>query len=277
MGNKKKLRIQNLFTYVFLVLFSLVALTPFAWMLVSSVKKSDQVFTYPMKWWPEEFIWDNYSVIFQKIPFATYLGNSFKVTVFSTIFLILTSTFAAYGFSKMRFPGRNGLFFAYIATISIPWHAYMIPQYMVMRTVKLTNTHLGLIILFSFTAFGVFMVRQFYAQIPDELCEAARIDGLSEYGIYARIMLPLSKPVIATLTVFTFVNTWNDYLGNMIYISSDQKKLIQTGLKLFITTFSADYAMIMTGCVISLIPIFIVFIISQRFFIEGIATSGLKG
>lgn len=277
MGNKKKLRIQNLFTYVFLVLFSLVALTPFAWMLVSSVKKSDQVFTYPMKWWPEEFIWDNYSVIFQKIPFATYLGNSFKVTVFSTIFLILTSTFAAYGFSKMRFPGRNGLFFAYIATISIPWHAYMIPQYMVMRTVKLTNTHWGLIILFSFTAFGVFMVRQFYAQIPDELCEAARIDGLSEYGIYARIMLPLSKPVIATLTVFTFVNTWNDYLGNMIYISSDQKKLIQTGLKLFITTFSADYAMIMTGCVISLIPIFIVFIISQRFFIEGIATSGLKG
>lgn len=277
MGNKKKLRIQNLFTYVFLVLFSLVALTPFAWMLVSSVKKSDQVFTYPMKWWPEEFIWDNYSVIFQKIPFATYLGNSFKVTVFSTIFLILTSTFAAYGFSKMRFPGRNVLFFAYIATISIPWHAYMIPQYMVMRTVKLTNTHLGLIILFSFTAFGVFMVRQFYAQIPDELCEAARIDGLSEYGIYARIMLPLSKPVIATLTVFTFVNTWNDYLGNMIYISSDQKKLIQTGLKLFITTFSADYAMIMTGCVISLIPIFIVFIISQRFFIEGIATSGLKG
>ena len=277
MGNKKKLRIQNLFTYVFLVLFSLVALTPFAWMLVSSVKKSDQVFTYPMKWWQEEFIWDNYSVIFQKIPFATYLGNSFKVTVFSTIFLILTSTFAAYGFSKMRFPGRNGLFFAYIATISIPWHAYMIPQYMVMRTVKLTNTHLGLIILFSFTAFGVFMVRQFYAQIPDELCEAARIDGLSEYGIYARIMLPLSKPVIATLTVFTFVNTWNDYLGNMIYISSDQKKLIQTGLKLFITTFSADYAMIMTGCVISLIPIFIVFIISQRFFIEGIATSGLKG
>ena len=277
MGNKQKLRIQNLFTYVFLVLFSFVALTPFAWMLVSSVKKSDQVFTYPMKWWPEEFIWENYSVIFQKIPFATYLGNSFKVTVFSTVFLILTSTFAAYGFSKMRFPGRNGLFFAYIATISIPWHAYMIPQYMVMRTVKLTNTHLGLIVLFSFTAFGVFMVRQFYAQIPDELCEAARIDGLSEYGIYARIMLPLSKPVIATLTVFTFVNTWNDYLGNMIYISSDQKKLIQTGLKLFITTFSADYAMIMTGCVISLIPIFIVFIISQKFFIEGIATSGLKG
>ena len=120
-------------------------------------------------------------------------------------------------------------------------------------------------------------MRQFYTSIPDELCEAARIDGLSEYGIYARIMLPLSKPVLATLAVFSFVGAWNDYLGSMIYISADDKKLIQTVLRLFITTYSADYAMIMTGCVISLVPIFIIFIFSQRFLIEGIATTGIKG
>ena len=277
MNIRRKTKVQNLATYLFLILFSFVALTPFAWMLVSSFKPADQVFSYPMRWWPETFYTRNYTLIFQKIPFGLYLFNSAKVTLFTTLFLILTSTFAAYGFSKLEFPGRKTLFFAYISTIAFPWHAYMIPQYMVMRTLGLTDSHLGLVVLFSFTAFGVFLVRQFYQQIPDELCEAARIDGLSEYGIYSRIMLPLSKPVIATLTVFTFVNTWNDYMGSMIYISSDNKKLIQVGLKLFITQYSSDYAMIMVGCVIALIPIFIVFIFSQRFFIEGIATSGLKG
>ena len=264
-------------TYLLLILFSLVMLLPFAWMLVSSVKNANDVFAYPMKWWPEVFVWENYRVVFQKIPFALFLGNSFKVAVFATLFQLLTSSLAAYGFSKIWFPGRNALFFAYVATIAIPWHAYMVPQYFIMRSLNLTNRHLGLIFLFSFTAFGVFLVRQFYTSIPDELCEAARIDGLSEYGIYARIMLPLSKPVLATLAVFSFVGAWNDYLGSMIYISADDKKLIQTGLRLFITTYSADYAMIMTGCVISLVPIFIIFIFSQRFLIEGIATTGIKG
>lgn len=277
MGRKKKEYIFNVLTYGFLLMCCVIALLPFAWMLVSSFKETNQVFTYPMKWFPETFMWENYSAIFKKIPFAVYIGNTIKVTAATVLFLVLTSTFAAYGFSKMNFPGRNTLFFIYIATIAIPWHARMIPQYMIMRKLHLTNSHLGLVILFGFAPFGVFLVRQFYTQIPDELCEAARIDGMSEYGIYGRIMMPLSKPVIATLVIFSFVNTWNDYLGSLIYINSDNKKLIQTGLKLFITTFSADYAMIMTGCVISLVPVFFIFIFAQRYFIEGIATSGLKG
>lgn len=275
-ANRRTAR-RRFITYFLLIAFSFAALLPFAWMLVSSFKNANDVFTYPMKWWPEEFVWRNYTVVFDKIPFALFMGNSFKVSVFATLLQLLTSSLAAYGFSKMRFPGRNALFFVYVATIAIPWHAYMVPQYFVMRTLNLTNKHLGLIILFSFSAFGVFLVRQFYTTIPDELCEAARIDGLSEYGIYARIMLPLSKPVLATLAVFSFVGSWNDYLGSMIYISSDVNKLIQAGLRLFITTYSADYSMIMTGCVISLIPILVLFLFSQRFFIEGIATTGIKG
>ncbi len=277
MGKKGKRWIFSFLTYGFLLLCCVVALLPFAWMLTSSFKETNQVFTYPMRWFPETFILENYSQIFKKIPFALYIGNTVKVTAATVFVLVLTSTFAAYGFSKMEFPGRNAIFFAYIATIAIPWHARMIPQYMIMRMLHLTNSHLGLVILFGFAPFGVFLVRQFYTQIPDELCEAARIDGMSEYGIYSRIMLPLSKPVVATLVIFSFVSTWNDYLGSLIYISSDTKKLIQTGLKLFITTFSADYAMIMTGCVISLIPVFFIFLFAQRYFIEGIATSGLKG
>lgn len=277
MKKRQKELLANGLTYIFLLLCALMALMPFAWMLTSSFKQTNQVFTYPMKWLPEQWEWENYIKIFQKIPFALYIWNTVKVTIGTVFFMVLTSTFAAYGFAKIKFPGRNFLFFIYISTMAIPWHARMIPQYMIMKHLHLTNSHLGLVVLFGFAPFGVFLVRQFYTQIPDELCEAARIDGLSEYGIYAKIMMPLSKPVIATLVIFSFVNAWNDYLGPLIYINSDNKKVIQTGLKLFITTFSADYSMIMTGCVISIIPIFFVFIFAQKYFIEGIATSGLKG
>lgn len=141
----------------------------------------------------------------------------------------------------------------------------------------LTDSHTGLILLLSFTAFGVFLVRQFYLSIPDELCEAARVDGMNEYQIYVRIMLPLSKAVIATLAVLSFVSIWNDYVANMIYISTDSKKSLQMGLKAFIGLYSADYSLIMAGCVIALIPITILFLVLQRYLIEGVATTGLKG
>lgn len=141
----------------------------------------------------------------------------------------------------------------------------------------MVDTHLSLIILQSFTAFGVFLVRQFYMEIPDEICEAARIDGASEYGIYGRIMLPLSKPVIATLTIFSFTSTWNDFMGPLIYINSDKLKTIQLGLRSFISEYSSEYSLIMAGSVIALIPVILVFACLQKYFVEGIASTGLKG
>jgi multiple sugar transport system permease protein len=153
----------------------------------------------------------------------------------------------------------------------------MVPQFIFMRSLGLADTHLAIIILQAFSAFGVFMMRQFYENIPDSLCEAARIDGMSEYGIYLRIMLPLSKPAISTLVIFTFVNTWNDFLGPLIYLTTESKKTLQLGLRMFISQYSAEYGLIMAASVLSLIPVFIMFISLQKYFVEGIASSGVKG
>ncbi len=274
---KAKQRNRKIIVYIILAAISLVMLVPFAWMLISSFKPNKDVFTYPIQWWPKEFIIDNYLRIWKEIPLLRYFFNTTKLTVVITLMQLLTSTFAAYAFAKLDFPGKNILFLAYICTIAMPWQSYMIPQFMIIKKLGLVNTHLSLMILQSFTAFGVFLVRQFYMEIPNEICEAARIDGMSEYGIYAKIMLPLSKPVIATLTIFSFTTVWNDFMGPLIYINSDRLKTIQLGLRSFITEYSSEYSLIMAGSIVALIPILIVFACLQQYFVEGIASTGVKG
>jgi len=251
-------------------------LIPFGWMLVSSVKLDAEVFTVPIQWIPDEFHWDNFTQIWERIPLATYLKNSLILSVSITALQVLTGSFAAYGFAKVRFPGRDLLFVAYLATIAVPWQAYMVPQYIIMEHLGLVDTHLSLILLQAFGAFGVFLMRQYYLSIPDELSEAARLDGLSEYGIWARIILPLSKPALASLALLTFVNTWNDYMGPFIYLTSNDLWTVQIGLRSFVGLFDAEYAMMMTGSVISILPIVVVFLLGQRYFVRGIATNGLK-
>lgn len=250
---------------------------PLIWMLSSSLKFDSDVFSLPIQWIPLNPVWNNYLKIWQQINFALFTFNSFKLSVIITLIQVFTSSFAAYGFAKCSFRFRDGLFFVYIATIAIPWQVYMLPQYVEMRMMGLTNSHLGYVFMQSFTAFGVFLVRQFYVSIPDELLDASRIDGLNEYGIYFRIVLPLSKPVIATLSIFCFINIWNDFMGPMIYFDSVHNKTIPLGIRMFIGQYSAEYGLIMAASVVSLIPVFAVFLFFQRFFIEGIATSGLKG
>ena len=262
---------------LFLILFAFMALIPFAWMISSSLKLDKDVFRYPMEWIPAEPHWENYVEIWQKVPLHIYFKNTALVSLAVTFMQILTSTFAAYAFAKMRFRGRDALFLAYIATIAVPWQVYMLPQFIMMRTAGLYDTLWSLIVLQSFSAFGVFLMRQFYLGIPNELSEAARIDGLSEYGIWRRIILPLSKPAIATLLIFTFVNTWNDYMGPLIYLTTDSVKTVQIGLKRFIQQYSSDYHLIMAASLCSIVPVTIVFLLLQRYFIQGIATTGLKG
>ncbi|MEV0200378.1 carbohydrate ABC transporter permease [Nonomuraea sp. NPDC050691] len=268
---------RRVLAYVALTVMAALVLVPFAWMLSSSLKRDNEVFTVPIQWIPEELRWSNFVDIWERIPLLTYLGNSAFLSVTITVLQVLSGSFAAYGFSKVRFPGRDALFLAYIATIAVPWQAYMVPQYIMMQKADLTNTHLAIILLQAFGAFGVFLMRQYYQSIPDELCEAARIDGLSEYGIYWRIMLPLSKPALASLALLTFVNTWNDYMGPFIYLTDNDLWTVQLGLRSFIGQYDAEYAMMMTGATLSVLPILAVFLLGQRYFIQGIATSGLKG
>lgn len=263
--------------YAVLIFFAGIALIPFVWMLSSSLKTSVDVFSIPMHWVPQSFHFENYKLIWSRVPLLTYFKNTTVVAICVTLMQILTSSFAAYAFAKMQFKGRDLLFMCYIGTIAVPWQVYMVPQFIMMRSIGLYDTLAALVVLQSFSAFGVFLMRQFYMGIPNELNEAARIDGLSEYGIWARIILPLSKPAIATLTIFTFVNTWNDYMGPMIYLTTDTNKTIQVGLRRFIQSYSADYHLIMAASLCSLLPVSIVFLALQKYFIEGIATTGLKG
>ncbi|MCX3062936.1 carbohydrate ABC transporter permease [Streptomyces beihaiensis] len=263
--------------YALLIVVALAVLLPFIWMTVSSVKADREVFTVPIQWIPRSFHWSNFTTIWTRIPFAAYLGNSFFLSVVITFLQVLTGSFAAYGFAKVRFRGRDLLFAAYIATIAVPWQAYMVPQYIIMQKLGLVNSYASLILLQAFGAFGVFLMRQFYLTIPDEISEAARLDGLSEYGIWARIILPLSKPALASLALLTFVNTWNDYMGPFIYLTDNRLWTVQLGLRSFIGEYDAESAMIMTGSVLSVVPVLVVFLLGQRYFVRGIATTGVKG
>lgn len=274
---KNKQRTIKISLMVLLTALSLFMLVPFYWMVISSLKMNKDVFSIPMKWWPDSMQWNNYQIIWDKIPLLTFFLNTAKLTIITTVIQLCTSCFAAYGFTKTKFVGRDLIFLMYVTTIAIPWQAYMVPQFIMVSKMGLHDTHLGLILMQAFSAFGVFLIRQFYISIPDELCEAARIDGLSEYGIFARIVLPLGKPAMATLTIFTFTNVWNDFMGPLIYLKTKELKTIQLGIRMFISQYGADYAWIMAASVCSLIPVVIVFLSCQKFFVEGVAASGIKG
>lgn len=270
-------RVLKVVLYIFLILTAAVMLVPFLWMLSASLKFNKDVFTFPIDWIPENPRWQNYVDIWNRIPLLTFILNTAKLTIIVTLLQLFTSSFAAYAFSKLQFKGRNALFLGYIATIAMPWQVYMVPQFMMMRSFGLNNTHLAIICLQAFSAFGVFMMKQFYEGVPTELCEAARIDGMNEYGIYARIMLPLSKPALATLTIFTFVSTWNDFLGPYLYLTRQNLKTIQIGLRMFIGQYSAEYGLIMAASVVALIPVLVIFLSLQKYFVEGVASAGIKG
>ena len=278
LSNKKTNHaITMVIIYAVLILITAAMLIPFIWMLSASVKMNKDVFSFPIEWIPSNPRWQNYVDIWTKIPLLTFVKNSAKLTIIVTLLQLFTSSFAAYAFAKMNFKGKNILFLGYIATIAVPWQAYMVPQFMMMRSWHLNNTHLAIIFLQAFSAFGVFLMKQFYEGVPSELCEAARIDGLTEYGIWFKIMLPLSKPALSTLTIFPFVNTWNDFLGPLIYLTRNELKTIQIGLRMFISQYSAEYGLIMAASVIALIPVLIVFLSLQKYFVQGVASTGLKG
>ena len=275
--NNTKTRVMRVILYVVLIALALVMLVPFAWMLSASFKLDKDVFIFPIQWIPENPRWQNYIDIWTKIPLSKFVLNTTKLTIIVTLLQLLTSSFAAYAFAKLDFKYKNLLFMAYISTIAMPWQVYMVPQFIMMRGMGMNDSHMAIICLQAFSAFGVFMMRQFYQGIPDELCEAARIDGMSEYKIYSKIMLPLSKPALSTLTIFTFVATWNDFLGPMIYLKTESKKTLQIGLRMFISQYSSEYGLIMAASVLSLIPVLIVFLSLQKYFVEGIAATGVKG
>lgn len=275
--NRKKIKPGKIIIFVLCVLIAITMIVPFFWMLSASFKAKTEIFSKPIQWIPKIFRSVNYETVFNKIPFVTYFLNTAKITVSVTVLQLITCSMAAFAFSKLKFPGRDKIFLAYLGTMMVPWHAIMIPQFMVVQKLGLYDNQLSLILTGAFSAFGVFILRQNMLSIPNSLNEAAKIDGCGPFGIYTKIVLPLSKSGLATVTALTFTNVWNDYMGPMIYLDTDAKKTIQLGLATFKREFSTDYGAIMAGTVISLIPVVIVYALAQKHIVEGVASTGVKG
>ncbi|HEY8499495.1 MAG TPA: carbohydrate ABC transporter permease [Clostridia bacterium] len=272
-----KEKISTTVRFILCVLVAFIMVVPFVWMLSASFKAKTEIFTRPIQWIPRVFRTVNYETIFEELTFGTYLLNTAKITILVTVLQLFTGSLAAYSFSKLKYPGRDKLFLAYLATMMVPWHAIMIPQFIIIQKLGLYDNHLSLILTGTFNAFAVFVLRQNMLSIPDSLNEAAIIDGCSYFGVYIRIILPLSKIGLATLTVLTFNNVWNDYMGPMIYIDSNVNKTIQLGLATFKREYDTNYGAIMAGTVVSLIPVIAIYAFAQKYFVEGVAFSGIKG
>ncbi|MFR4590147.1 MAG: carbohydrate ABC transporter permease [Eisenbergiella sp.] len=277
MKKKKKVKVSNIVLFLIAMAVAFIMIVPFVWMLSASFKLKSEIFSVPIRWIPETFHLDNYRTIMNEIPFLRYFFNTAKITIIITLAQVVTCSMAAYAFSKLHFPGRDTLFLAYLGTMMVPWHAIMIPQFIVIQKLGLYDNHLALILTGAFSVFGVFILRQNMMSIPDSLTEAAKIDGCGPVGIYWRIIMPLTQNGLATLVVLTFNNVWNDYMGPMLYLDQDANRTIQLGLATFKREFDTNYGAIMAGTVISLIPIVIIYAVAQRYIVDGIAYSGVKG
>ena len=269
--------ISKALLYAILISGALLSLLPFLWMISGSMKLDTELYEWPIKWIPDPPRFSNFTDVLEAIPFMTYFFNTLKLAVIITALQLVTCSLAAYAFSKIPFPGRDKMFLMYLGTMMIPFQVTMIPQYIMMGNLGLRNTHTVLILIQAFSPFGVFLLRQAFVGIPRELSEAARIDGCSEMGILVRIILPLSKANLATLTTFTFCYVWNDYLAPMIYLSKDNLRTIQLGIKVFNTVNGVEYTLILAATVMGLAPLILIYLFCQKYFIESAATSGLKG
>lgn len=263
--------------YLLMVIVSLVMIFPFLWMLSASLKFDTQVFTTPIEWIPDPLNLSNYIKVWTEEPFLQYYLNTIKIAVSATAGQVVISAMAAYAFAIIPFRGRKLLFGLYLATMMVPWHTIMIPQYQIISAMGLTDTHLALIFGQLASAFGIFLLRQFFLTVPRELIEAARIDGAGEFRSFRSVMLPQAKPALSTLIIFTFVQVWNDYTAPLIYLNTREKYTIQLGLSFFQSEHTMQYTVIMAGTVCALIPILIIYMIFEKRITAGMIHSGLKG
>ena len=270
-------KISRVILYAVLIALAFLMLVPFAWMLSASLKLDKDVFIFPIQWIPENPRWKNYIDIWTKIPLMKFVVNTVKITLIVTCLQLLTSSFAAYAFAKLNFKHKNGLFLAYIATIAVPWQVYMVPQFMMMRSFGLNDTHLAIICLQAFSAFGVFMMKQFSENIPVSLLEAARIDGAGELTTFINVAFPIIRPGFGALAIFTFINSWNEYPLQLVMLTQNESKTIALGIASKLSEMSNDFGLIMAGAALASVPIIIVFLCFQKYFTQGITMGAVKG
>jgi len=264
-------------SYVALTTLAALCLIPFAWMALTSLKPEDEVMTNPPRWLPSVAAWWNYPRAFTFYPFDRFLWNTTVVALGATLLQTVVAVLAAYAFARLRFPGRNILFMAYLGTLMIPQQVTIVPLFLMMRTAGLADTYWALILPSAFHAFGVFLMRQFLMTLPRELEESAYIDGASRLRVLWQVLLPLSRPALATLILFTFIREWNAFLWPLIATRSLEMRTVAVGLTLFTGQYGTEWHLLMAAATVTIIPSLIVFALAQRYYIEGIALSGFGG
>ncbi len=265
-------------TTVLVVVLGFVFIVPFLWMILSSLKVPAELFVVPMQWVPKVPQWQNYVKVFTQFPFFTDLKNTGILVVANIIGSVASNTLIAYGFTKIEWKGREALFYVVLATLILPFQVVMIPLFILFHRLHWIGTLLPLWVPGFFgTAFFIFLLRQFFQSIPNELCFAARIDGASEFRIYSRIILPLSAPAIVTVVIFQFLRTWNDFIGPLIFLTDNKLYTLSLGAQQIMHNLDPKWDMLLTLGVIMTLPVLFVFFLLQKYFIQGIAMTGIKG
>lgn len=276
MNNKRKQLIVKIVAHLVLLLGAITMLVPFIWMLSSSVKSLGEVFVFPPTLFGEKIVWENYTKISSRFDYLAYFLNSVKVSAWVVIFQVFTSATAGYVFAKLNFKGRDRIFTLYLATMMIPFHVTVITNFLQMSIYGLVNTLWSLMLPASVSAFGTFLMRQFFVTVPNELIEAAKIDGCNPFKTFLQICFPMAKPTIATLSIFCFMNVWNDYFTPLIYINDSRKYTLPLGLASMKGMYSTDWPVLMAASVISVLPVLIAFLFAQDAFVKGVMMTGMK-
>lgn len=271
---------HKFFAYLGVILVAILVILPFFWMVVSAFKSQRELFAYPPTFFPKVWKVENFIEAASRgsISFWQMFLNTMKIAVPSTIFNIIFSSLAGYAFARLKFPFRDTIFMCFIAAMMVPFAITLIPRFLMFKDFGFYDTYVPLIVPVMFgTPFSIFLTRQFFMTLPKELEEAAIMDGWSHFRIWAQIFMPLCKPIIATLSVFQFQSSYNDFMGPVIYIASDAKFTVQMGLSSFRNSFTSRYDLIMAGSILALIPVMILFVCCQKYIVRGIAMSGMKG
>lgn len=279
--NKPRQVISHALTQLILILSSFIMLIPFFWLVSTSLKVRGTEFIFPPVWIPRPVVWSNYyTAIFESsLPFARFLLNTSVITGANMLAVLLSASLAGFGFARMRFPGREKLFLLVLSTLMLPEVVTMIPSYLLFRSLGWIDTFLPLIVptIFGGGAFNVFLFRQFFRGIPYELDEAARIDGAGVVQTYLKVIMPLSRPVVTSVMIFTFLGNWNSFMAPLIYLNSVEKMTLAVGLRAFQGLRGTEWNLMMAAATVMMVPVFVVFFAAQRYFIQGIVTTGFGG
>ncbi len=270
--------INRILLWIIVLSLCLISLFPFFWMVRSSLMTKTEIFGTPMKWWPQEVQWQNYRQAMTQVTFGRFFLNSLFLVAVNILGKLLSSSLVAFGFSRIEFAGKKIWFALVIATMMIPWSVLLIPQFMLWNVVGFYNTYVPLTLpAFFLDGFYIFLLRQFFSTLPRDYDEAAILDGASYFTIYSRIILPLCKPALLTVCVFTFMNTWNDFIGPMIYLKDPKMSTVSLGLQMFISQYTTEWHLMMAAATVAVAPMIVMFFFAQRYFIEGMTFSGIKG